>query len=72
MTIVYYDGPERFQKPHLHLQALNIILVEEVLTIQKQDVVCIGGAPPGANVSAPASRAWLIPIQVQELQGRFS
>lgn len=34
MTIVYYDGPERFQKPHLHLQALNIILVEEVLTIQ--------------------------------------
>ncbi|MEJ1287348.1 syntrophin gamma 2 [Cricetulus griseus] len=30
---------------------VRLKLTKEVLTIQKQDVVCIGGAPPGANVN---------------------
>lgn len=65
LALLYDEGLE-------NAYDVRLKLTKEVLTIQKQDVVCIGGAPPGANVSAPASRAWLIPIQVQELQGRFS
>lgn len=60
LALLYDEGLE-------NAYDVRLKLTKEVLTIQKQDVVCIGGAPPGANVSAPASRAWLKPRQVQEL-----
>lgn len=60
LALLYDEGLE-------NAYDVRLKLTKEVLTIQKQDVVCIGGAPPGANVSAPASRAWLKPSQVQEL-----
>lgn len=63
LALLYDEGLE-------NAYDVRLKLTKEVLTIQKQDVVCIGGAPPGANVSAPASRAWLKPSQVQELLKR--
>lgn len=60
LALLYDEGLE-------NAYDVRLKLTKEVLTIQKQDVVCIGGAPPGANVSAPASRAWLKPSQVWEL-----
>lgn len=50
LALLYDEGLE-------NAYDVRLKLTKEVLTIQKQDVVCIGGAPPGANVSVPASRA---------------
>lgn len=36
---------------------VRLKLTKEVLTIQKQDVVCVGGSSHGAHVSAPWRRA---------------
>lgn len=36
---------------------IRLTLTKEVLTIQKQDVICVSGSNPGANVSATASQA---------------
>lgn len=58
LALLYDEGLE-------NAYDVRLKLTKEVLTIQKQDVICIGGAPPGANVSAPASRTGLNPIQVQ-------
>lgn len=40
---------------------VRLKLTKEVLTIQKQDVICVSGSNPGANVSATASRALGLP-----------
>ncbi|XP_075838211.1 gamma-2-syntrophin isoform X2 [Microtus pennsylvanicus] len=42
LALLYDEGLE-------NAYDVRLKLTKEVLTIQKQDVVCIGGAPPGAN-----------------------
>lgn len=63
LALLYDEGLE-------NAYDVRLKLTKEVLTIQKQDVVCIGGASPAVNVSAPASRVWLKPSQVRELLKR--
>uniref|UniRef100_D6RE37 Syntrophin, gamma 2 n=1 Tax=Mus musculus TaxID=10090 RepID=D6RE37_MOUSE len=59
LALLYDEGLE-------NAYDVRLKLTKEVLTIQKQDVVCIGGAPPGANTTCGwpgpkyqgRSRAW--------------
>lgn len=40
-----------------HAYDVRLKLTKEVLTIQKQDVICVSGSGPSANVSASVSAA---------------